>query len=244
MGGGLWGEAFPPDVAIVGEGDVGEDGVFLHGFHGDAVGLPVGAGGDAEEAGLGVDGVEFAVLVGPEPCDVVADDGGFPAFFRVGFWRDEHGEVGLSAGGGEGGGEVGFGAVWCVDAEDEHVFCHPFVLAGDVAGDAEGEAFFPEEGVAAVAGAVGDDFAGFDEVGDVFVFVAGPWDVCLAVGEGGADGVGAFDELGVAVAFFRGGAGGFVFEALEDVAAHVGHDAHVDDDVGAVCDLDADFCEG
>lgn len=108
--------------------------------------------------------MEFAVLVGPEPGDVIADDGGFPAGVCVGFRGDEHGEIGFAAGGGEGCGEVGFGAIRGMEAEDEHVFRHPFVFPGDVGCDAECEAFFTEEGVAAVAGAVGHDFPGSDEV--------------------------------------------------------------------------------
>lgn len=65
----------------------------------------------------------------------------------------------------------------------------------------------------------------------------------MAGGEGCADGVEAFDVLGVAIAFWFGFPGDFVFEAAEDVRAHVCHDAHVDDDVGAIGALDADFGE-
>ncbi len=50
--------AFPPDVAVVGEGDVGEDRVLRDRRHRVGVGLFVRAGGDAEEAGLGVDRVD------------------------------------------------------------------------------------------------------------------------------------------------------------------------------------------
>ena len=75
------------------------------------VGLVGGAGSDAEESGFRIDGVELAVLVRPEPGDVVADDGGLPTGVLIGLRRDEHGEVGLAAGGGEGGGEIGLVAV-------------------------------------------------------------------------------------------------------------------------------------
>ena len=46
-----------------------------------ALGLVVvgGAGGDAEEAGLGVDGVEAAVVAELHPGDVVADGLDLPA---------------------------------------------------------------------------------------------------------------------------------------------------------------------
>ena len=67
------GHALPPDVAVVGEGGVGEDDVAVEGQHGVGVGVHVGPGGHAEEAGLGVDGVEAAVLAEFHPADVVAD---------------------------------------------------------------------------------------------------------------------------------------------------------------------------
>jgi hypothetical protein len=64
--------------------------------------LVAGAGGHAEEAGLGVDGVEAAVLAELHPGDVVADGLALPA--REG--GDEHGHVGLAAGRREGAGDV------------------------------------------------------------------------------------------------------------------------------------------
>ena len=67
--------------------------------------LARGAGGYAEEAGFGVDGAELAGGVGLDPGDVVADGPDLPAVEAFG--RDQHGEVGLAAGGGEGGGDVG-----------------------------------------------------------------------------------------------------------------------------------------
>jgi hypothetical protein len=73
--------------------------------HGVVVGLLRGAGGDAEVAGFRVDGVEAAVLARLDPGDVVADRGDLPA--AEGLGRDQHGEVGLAAGAGEGGGDVG-----------------------------------------------------------------------------------------------------------------------------------------
>ena len=50
------------------------------------------------------------------------------------------------------------------DAEDEHVLGHPALVAGHGRGDAQGEALLAEQGVAAVAGAVGPDLAGLGEV--------------------------------------------------------------------------------
>ena len=134
--------------------------------------------------------------VGLDPGDVVADGPDLPALEAGG--RNEHGEVGLAAGGGEGGGDVGLlGLALCrgrFDAEDEHVLGHPAFVAGDVGGDAQGEALLAEQRVAAVAGAVAPDLAGFGEVDDVFLVVAGPGDVVLAGLERSADGVHAGDD--------------------------------------------------
>ena len=229
--GGLVGHALPPDAAVGGEGDVGEDGVAGERGHGVGVGFGGGAGGDAEEAGFGVDGAELAGGVGLDPGDVVAYGPDLPAFEAGG--RDEHGEVGFAAGAGEGGGDVGLFASGRFDAEDEHVLGHPAFVAGDVGGDAEGEALLAEQRVAAVARAVGPDFAGFGEVDDVLVVVAGPGNVFLAGRERRADGVHAGDDaLDVLVDFG------------EDGSADAGHDAHVDDGVGGVGELDADLRHG
>src|SRR3712207_4183060 len=71
---GLLGHALPPDVAVVGERDVGEHRVALvDGAHRVGVGVPAGARGDAEEAELGVERVEPAVLAEAHPGDVVAE---------------------------------------------------------------------------------------------------------------------------------------------------------------------------
>ena len=170
----FFGHAFPPDIAIVGERDIGEDAVGLDRLHGARVRVVRSAGRDAEVAGLGIDRMQFAVLVWPEPCDVVADDGRFPAFFLIWLWRDEHREVRLAAGRGKGSGEIGFMAIGLLHADDEHVFGHPLVFARDVGGDAQCEAFFSEQGVAAVARAVGHDLASLGEMDDVFVLIARP----------------------------------------------------------------------
>ena len=105
--GRLVGEALPPDVAVVGLGDVGEDAVGVERAHRVGVGLLAGAGGDAEEAGLGVDGVEPAVVAELHPGDVVADGLDLPARQR----RDEHGHVRLAARRRERGGDVALLAV-------------------------------------------------------------------------------------------------------------------------------------
>ena len=56
MGRNLTVDAFPPHVAIVGQRNVGEDGVGLRGLHCHGVGLVGGSRCNTEEACLGVDG--------------------------------------------------------------------------------------------------------------------------------------------------------------------------------------------
>ncbi len=236
LGGWAVGHALPPDSAFGGERDVGEDGVFGEGRHGVGIGFGAGAGSYAEEAGLGIDGAELAGGVGLDPGDVVAYGPDLPAVEAFG--RDEHGEVGLAAGGGEGCGDVGlFGLALFVgrgfDSDDEHVLGHPAFVAGDVGGDAEGEAFFAEERVAAVAAAVGPDLAGLGEVDDVLLVVAGPGDVFLSGCEGRADGVHAGDYALLVL-----------IDLGEDGGSDAGHDAHVDDGVGGVGELHADLRHG
>src|SRR5690606_13068096 len=96
VSGGRVGHAFPPHVTVVGQRDVGEDHVAVERLHAVEVGVLVGARGDAEVAGFGVDGVQTAVLGGLDPGDVVTDGGDLPALVALG--RDQHGEVGLAAG--------------------------------------------------------------------------------------------------------------------------------------------------
>ena len=105
---------------------------------------------------------------------------------------------------------------------------HPAFVAADDRGDAQGEAFLAEQGVAAVAAAVAHDEPFLGEVGDVRVLrVARPGDVAASV-EGIAHRMEAFHVEAVAA------------QDVEDAAADARHDAHVDHHVGRVGDLHAD----
>src|SRR5665213_4325157 len=96
LGGGRVGHALPPDAAVGGEGDVGEDGVAGEGCHGVGIGFCRGAWSYAEEACLGVDGSKLAGSVWFNPGYVVADRPDLPSVEASG--RDHHGEVGLATG--------------------------------------------------------------------------------------------------------------------------------------------------
>ena len=80
--------AFPPHVAVVGERDVREDRVLLDRLHRVRIRLVIRARRDAEEAGLGIDGVELAVVARLDPGDVVADRRHFPAFLLEIPWAE------------------------------------------------------------------------------------------------------------------------------------------------------------
>ncbi|GAA4964412.1 hypothetical protein GCM10023238_35050 [Streptomyces heliomycini] len=83
------------------------------------------------------------------------------------------------------------------ELEDEHVLGEPALVAGHDGGDAQGVALLAEQGVAAVAGAVGPDLAVLGEVRDVLGPVAGPGDVLLAGFQRGAHRVHGLDEEAV-----------------------------------------------
>ncbi len=231
LGGRLFRHAFPPDAAFGRERDVGEDGVARERGHGVRVGLDRSAGRDAKEAGFGIDGAKAAVFVGLNPRDIVADGPYLPSLETVG--RHQHGEIGLAAGAGECRGDVGLLAFGIFDAEDQHVLGQPAFIARDIRRDAQREAFLAQQRIAAVAGTVGPDFAGFREVNDVLLFVAGPGNIRLAGLERRAHGVHAGDDaLGVLIDF------------AEYRQADARHDAHVDHDVRRIGQLHADLGHG
>ena len=144
-----------------------------------------------------------------EPGDVVAERPDPVA----GQGRLHHGQVGLAAGAGQGGRDVGRLAAVVLDAHDDHVLGQPALLVAEVGADAEGDALLAEQGVAAVARADAPDEALLGEVHDV-----------AAVGVEGADRVEALDEV-LAVA-----------QLLQDGRPDAGHDAHADRDVARVRD--------
>ena len=209
----------PPWHAVGGHGHVREDRVARDRGECVRVGLRPGAGHDAEEAGLRVHRPEPAVGAGPQPGDVVAHRAHLvaAAFER----RDQHGEVRLAAGRGEGRADVVDLPVGQLELEDEHVLGHPALVAGHGRGDAQREALLAQEGVAAVARAHAPDRALLREVHDE-----------APLRREVPERVEARHELLGRAQLVEGG------------PAHAGHEPHVRDDVGAVRDLDPDPAEG
>lgn len=102
MGGWLLGHSFPPDVAVVGQGNVGEDGVGADRLDGVGIAFVVGPRCHAEEPCLWVDGVNLAAVVGLDPGDIVAHRRHFPAFITERLGRDQHRKIRLTTRAGEG----------------------------------------------------------------------------------------------------------------------------------------------
>jgi len=219
---------FPPDLAVRSDRGVGENRVAaVDGAHGIGVGVHRGARSHTEEAVLGIDGVELAVRTEFHPGDIIADGLDLPA-------RDgglHHGQVGLAAGARESCSDVFDHAGGAGQLQNQHVLSQPALFPGLYRGDAQREAFFAQQGIAAVSGAEGDNLAGFREMGDVLLVHrgAGPGQVRLPVGQGRADRMHTFDEFGALV------------DLVEDFQSDPGHDAHVDYNIRAVSNLDAVF---
>lgn len=65
--------AFPPDVAIKGQGAIGENRVLFDGVHDTSVVVIGGTGGNSEKSGVGVNSVESSIFSDVEPSTICAD---------------------------------------------------------------------------------------------------------------------------------------------------------------------------
>src|SRR5262249_61089794 len=121
------------------------------GLHGVGVRIVRGAGRHAEEASLGIDGVQPSVLAELHPANVVTDGLGLPA----GNGRIDHGEIGLATGARESRGDILHLPLWVGELEDQHVLGQPALIAGLHARDAERVDFLAGHGIYAVAVTIG-----------------------------------------------------------------------------------------
>ncbi len=158
---GGFGHFLPPDVIIAGEGAIGENAVARDRLHGVGIREITGAGGDAEKSGLRIDGIEAAIVAPLHPGDVVANGFDLPAGQR----GIEHGQIRFATGGGKRPGDVLNIAPGIGEFQDEHMLGQPAFIAGLHGGDAQGVTFFSQERVAAIARAIGPDFAGIGKNG-------------------------------------------------------------------------------
>ena len=109
--------------------------------------------------------------------------------------------------------------------QNEHVLGHPAVASSHGRGDAQRVALLPQQRVATVSGAVGPDLVGLRELSDVLLIVAGPGNVLLMLGQRRAHGVRTGDP------------GAALIDEVHGLGPHARHNAHIDDDVGRVGDL-------
>ena len=172
-------EALPPDVAVVGQGDVREDGVALEGLHGGRVGVVPVPGATPKKPASGL--MARSVPSGPGRIHTMSSP-------RVSTFQP--GMVGAASRGSScrtrsgtrrPGGMALLGRG---DADEQHVLGEPALVARHRRGDPQREALLAEQGVAAVAGAVRPDLAGLGELHDVLRVAARPGrHVGHAVGE-------------------------------------------------------------
>ena len=221
--------AFPPDVAVIGQGHVGKDHVLVQAGHAVRVGQRVGARSHAKIAGFRVDCVQLAIRTRLDPGDVVADRGDLPALESR--RRHQHGEVGLATGARESCRHVVLLAFGVGHAQDQHVFGQPALVLAHLGCDTQCQALLAQQRVAAVAGAVGPDFTRFGIVHDVLdIGVAGPGSlILLAFGQRSAYRVHAGHERAIAAQHVVHG------------LAHARHQLLVHYHVGAVGKLDTDM---
>ena len=219
-------QALPPHAAVIGQRDVGEDGVAAgDGLHRVRVGTPVGSGCHPEEAELRVDRIQPAVLAESHPGDVIAKGFGTP----TGDGRLDHREIGLAAGRRERRNDV-VGLVFRRDElEDQHVLGEPALVVGHGRRYPQRVALLAQQRVAAVAGPVAPDLPGLREVRDVLGLAARPRHVGLAGLQWRADRVQRLDEESVVAEFGQRG------------LTHPGHGAHGHHDVLRIGDLHSEF---
>ena len=102
--GGSWRHALPPDIAVVGQGDVGENRVRRHRGHRVRVRRHRRARSDAEEPGLRIDRAQPAILLPARARRCRRRRASSSSRRRDSPRRHEHGEIGFAAGAGKRGG--------------------------------------------------------------------------------------------------------------------------------------------
>ncbi len=158
------------------------------------------------------------------PGNIVTDTLGFPA----GDGRLDHGQVCFAAGRWEGGGNVILATFRIGQPQDDHVLGHPAFASGNRRTEAQRQAFFAQQRIAAVAGAVRPDSVLIREMADIFFFhwCAGPGNVFLPFRQRRAQGMQAFYKF-------------FTFiQQVDHLASDPRHDVHIADDIRTIGNFD------
>ena len=213
---------FPPDgIVIEVAHHIGKDGVFPRGSQRIGIGFFRGAGGDTEEAIFRIHGPEPAVGANPQPGNIVAHAPGLVALDSVALRRDQHGQIGLAAGGREGGTDIFGLTLGIFNAQNQHVFGEPTFVAAKARGDPKGKALFALQHIAAIAGVDGHDGVVLRKLDNIAVL----W-IQSGLGMQTADEIGGISD------------------AVEYFVADAGHNRHVEHDIDGVGQLNAVLCKG
>ena len=217
----------PPDIAVIGQDAVGEDGILLDAFHRHGVGLVARARGNAEEPGFRVDRMQTPVRPDLHPGNVVANAFALPTRNR----GLEHGQVGFAAGAGKRSGNVEALALGIGQAQDEHVLGHPAFAACHGGGNAQRQTLLAQQSVAAVPGTVRPDKVLFGEMGYVLLLdrCARPGHVLLSGLQRRAHRMYARNELAV------------LAKHGNNVVTDARHDVHVHHNIGRIGNLNTDL---
>ena len=146
--------AFPPDVTVVGERDVGVNGVVRDRSHRVGIRFVARARHYPEIAVLRIDCVQ-ASIANLHPGDVITDCRYFPAPEMLG--RNEHGEICFAARAGKRGRYVMFATLGRFYAQNQHVLGHPALSARQIRTYPQGETLLAQQNVAAITGADRND---------------------------------------------------------------------------------------
>ena len=209
----------PHGVVVQIQGHVGENGPLLGGGQGVGVGLGIGAWGYAKESLLRVHRPQPAIFSHTNPGDVIPHAPAFPAVFLIALRGDQHGQVGLAAGRGEGTCNITDLPLGILNPQNQHVLRQPALLPAQVGGNPQGKAFLSLEHVAAVAGVNGHNDIVLRELHNIPL-------LRVQVGPG----VEALDKLFIQVG--------------HSLLARPGHNGHVQNHVNGIRELNAILGKG
>ena len=199
---------------------VGEDGRLWavnpeNGFFGVAPGTNLNSNPNALYTTM-----KDTIFTNTEPSDIVAYAPNLITLVSVNLGGNKHSKVGLTACRGECCGYVLNVTVRILYAKDEHVLCHPALLATKVGSNTKSEALLTEKNVSAVTGVNRPDSVILGEMNDVSLLLV---KICTSVK--------TLDEVCA------------VTESIKNVSSNSGHDEHIKNNVDRVGKLDTVLSE-
>ena len=134
--------AFPPDIAVIGQRDIGEDRILLDHRHGIRVRLGRRPRHHTEVTGFRIDRVKLPVITRFDPGNVVTNCADGPAFITLG--RNKHRQIGLATCTWESRSDIGLLTLRGCQAKDQHMFSQPAFFLRHNRGNSQGEALLAE----------------------------------------------------------------------------------------------------